>query len=203
MAEVINIQEWVQKVKEDPKNAAPPIAIFFGLLFAAYKFLYAPQQVLLAKQIKANTAIERQIEDLKDKVANKEELAIEVLDLRKSRAEAESVCYKKMEAPLFLQELRRIGKTVGIDIKSINPLPPVPKVFAESFHYEEYPVKIAFSGSFQQLGMFLRALEMSPKLISITLPPILPDASGTIKVELNPTTILIPEVQPTPAAAAQ
>ncbi|MBF0499879.1 MAG: type 4a pilus biogenesis protein PilO [Candidatus Riflebacteria bacterium] len=202
MAEEFNIQEWIQKAKEDPKNnVAPLIGIIFALLFGAYKLLYAPQATILSKQTKANKAISEQINGLQNAVANKDDTMTEVADLLKARSQVEAMCYKKSEAPLFLQEIRRLGKLVGIDIKSINPQPPIPKVFAETFTYEEYPVKINFSGSFQQLGLFLRVLEASPKLISIDLPTLLPDASGTIKLELTPTTILLPE--PVATATAQ
>lgn len=200
MADEFSLEDWLKKAKSDPQQAAPPIVVIVVLMFLSWKFFYSPQVVLLTKELKKNKGVEDQIKGLENAVANIEDIKIEVADLKKVREEAESVCYKKLDAPQFLQDLRKIGKSVGVDIKSLAPQPTVPKVFAESFHYEEYPVKISFLGDFRQLGMFLRALERSPKLIGVDLPNLAPDASGQLKLDLVPTAILLPEEQPKPAA---
>ncbi|MBP7635756.1 type 4a pilus biogenesis protein PilO [Candidatus Ozemobacteraceae bacterium] len=194
MAEEIKLYEWVLKAKEDPKLAAQPVVILLALMFLCWKFLYAPQQVILEKERKRTKGVQDQIRELESAVANIEEIKIEVNDLKNDRLEAEELCYGKMRAPEFLQDLRRIAKQAGLELKSINPQPPVSKNF-ETITFEEYPVKISFSGDIKQLGIFLRLLETHKKVISISLPALVPDASGSFKFDISPTAVMLLEQQ--------
>jgi len=195
MADEFNIQEWIQKAKEDPKIAAQPVVVLLAIVFLGWKFLYSPKKVELEKELKKNKEVVAKIKDLDNAVSNSEEIKLQVAELKKARSEVEKICYQKAEAPMFLQSIRKLGKSAGIDIKSINPLPPITKTY-ETLTYEEYPVKISFSGNFRQLGIFLRTIETFDKLISVELPPLVPDASGSFKFDLTPTAVLLPEVQP-------
>lgn len=199
MAEEVRLYEWCLKAKDDPKLAAQPIVILVAIIVLCWKFLYSPQKIVLEKEKKKNKAIQDQIRELESAVANIDEIKIEVNDLKKDRLEAEELCYSKPKAPQFLQDLRRLAKESGLDLKSINPQPPVPKNF-ETISFDEYPVKISFVGDFKQLGTFLRIIEKHKKIISISLPALLPDASGTFKFDITPTAVLLHET--TPAAAA-
>ncbi|HOT26800.1 MAG TPA: type 4a pilus biogenesis protein PilO [Candidatus Ozemobacteraceae bacterium] len=201
MAEDIKLYEWCLRAKDDPKLAAQPIVILLAVIFLCWKFLYSPQKLLLEKERKKSKSIQDQIRELESAVANIEEIKIEVNDLKKDRLEAEELCYGKMRAPEFLQDLRRIAKQAGLELKSINPQPPVTRSF-ETITFEEYPVKISFNGDLKQLGIFLRILESHKKIISISLPPLVPDASGTFKFDISPTAVMLPEQQKAPAAAA-
>ena len=195
-----NFQEWLEKAKQDPKVAAQPVVVIIALIILAYKFLYLPQKVVLAKELKKNKGVQDQIRGLESAVANIEEVKMEVNDLKKSWSEVETRCYKKEEAPLFLQDLRELGKQADVNFKSITPFPAIPKTF-ETLSYELYPVKVMFLGNFKQLGLLLRAFEKHPKVIAIDLPTLEPDASGTFKFDLTPTTVLLnqpPQAAPPP-----
>ncbi|HEY9072094.1 MAG TPA: type 4a pilus biogenesis protein PilO [Candidatus Ozemobacteraceae bacterium] len=201
MAEEFKLQEWIAKAKEDPKLAAQPVVILAAIVFLGWKFLYSPQQLIYEKEMKKNKGVQNEIKGLESAVANIEEIKIEVNDLKQSRLAAEELCYKKMEAPQFLQDLRKLAKQAGLDLKSINPQPPVARSF-ETVSFEEYPVKISFTGDFVQLGTFLRILEKHKKIISISLPQLTPDASGTFKFDLVPTTVLLLEQKAPPPTDA-
>lgn len=197
MAEEIKLYEWCLKAKEDPKIAAQPVVILIALLLLSWKFLYSPQKVILEKERKKMKGLESQIKELESAVENIEDIKIEVNDLKRNRLVAEELCYSKSKAPQFLQDLRNLSKKAGLDIKSINPQPSVPRTF-ETITFEEYPVKISFTGDFKQLGTFLRIIESHNKIISISLPSLIPDASGTFKFDITPTAILLePKAMPT------
>jgi len=202
MAEQPSLMEWLGKAKEDPKLAASPVVVIVALIFFGWKFFYAPQKIALAKELKSNKGVEKQIQALEQAVANKEQIQLEVNDFRKAMEKAEKICYKKSESPVFLQSLKKLGKQAQLDIKNINPQAPVEKTF-ETLKYEEYPVKINFQGTISQLGIFLRTLEIQEKLIVLALPQLTPDASGTFKFDLLPTVFLLPdhreEAAPLPA----
>ena len=203
MAE-INLMEWFEKAKADPKVAAQPVIAIVAILALGWKFGYAPVTVDMAKELKKNKGVQDQIKGLESAVANIEDIKITVAEMKKKWAEVESLCYKKNEAHKFLQDIRQIGRDVGLDIKNIAPQPTVPKTF-ESLMYEEYPIKIAFTGSFAQFGIFLRKLEKHPKITFMDFPPLVPDASGVLKLDLLPTTILISDqvVAPPPPPAGE
>ncbi len=196
--EEFSLTEWLAKAKQEPKMAAQPVVVLLAIVFFGWKFFYSPKKVLLEKERKKQKDVQGQMRELETAVENKEELKLEVEELKKKQAELEKICYKKNEAPIFLQDLRKLAKEAGLDIKSINPMPMIPKTF-ESLVYEEYPVRIAFSGDLAQLGIFLRTMENHPRLIFLDLPPLVPDASGAFKFDLNPTAFVVPEEQPHPA----
>ena len=187
------IKDFIAKAKEDQKLAAAPVVILLAIIFIGYKFAYSPQKTLLTKQQKENKGVQDQINSLKAACDNLEGLKIEVAELKKGTELVARQCYRKYEAPVFLQNIREVAKQNGLSIRSINPLPTVPKKFAEILEYEEYPVRIAFEGDFIQLGKFLRAMERYPRLIYLKLPPLKPNASGSFRMDLEPSTILIPE----------
>jgi Tfp pilus assembly protein PilO len=192
MADGFNFNEWLAKAKEDPKVAAQPLIVIIGIIVAGWKFLYSPQQIILQKELKKNKGVEAQIKGLESAVANIEEIKIEVNDLRKSWSEVETLCYKKNEASMFIQDLRNIGRQANINLRSISPQPAIQKTF-ETLNYEIYPVRISFAGEYKQLGLFLRCLEKHPKIIFLDLPNLETDASGTFRFDLIPKTILLAE----------
>lgn len=194
-----NFQEWLKKAKEDPKQAAPPFVIVFALIFFAYKFVYLPKTLTLRKELAKNKGVQDQIRDLESAVANIEDLKTEVGDLRKSWTAIEDGCYKKSESPIFLQDLRKLGKLADLNFKSITPQPLVPKTY-ETLNYWLFPVKIGFTGTFKQLGIFSRILAKHAKLVFLDLPTLVPDASGAFKLDLFPTAILIEERAPPPSS---
>lgn len=190
MAEEVSISEWLQKAKADPKLAAQPLMIILALAFMEYRFLYSPQVKNLEKENKKNAGVIRQMDDLKKATEDIDNIRLEVNELKLKKSLAEKYCYKQSEVPLFFQDLRKWGREAGIDLKSLQPSPPVAKTF-ETLAYEEMSVKIPFSGDLKQLGIFLRTLEKSDKIIKVDLPPLKPDASGTFKFDLNPTILVL------------
>lgn len=186
------IRTFIQEAKEDPKKAAPVGVVVLGVLFAIYKFGYAPQSVLLAKQLKKNKEIQGNIGKLKNAADNLDTLVVEVAEIRKKTEEIGRICFRSMEAPLFLQMIRDTAKSVGLTIRQISPQPPVSKTF-EGQEYQEYAVRVSFEGDLVRLGRFLRALERQQRIVTVELPPLKPDASGTFRFDLQPTTVLVPE----------
>jgi len=191
--------EWLEKAKADPKVAAQPLIAIVAVAALGWKFGYAPVQTEIAKELKKNKGVQDQIKGLETAVANIEDIKIGVAEMRKKWDEVQALCYNKNEAHKFLQDLRQIGRDVGLDIKNITPQPTIQKTF-DTLIYEEYPIKIAFSGSLAQLGIFLRKLEKHPRITFLELPPIIPDASGVLRLDLLPSTILLSDqrVEPPP-----
>jgi Tfp pilus assembly protein PilO len=202
MAEGFNFNEWLAKAKEDPKVAAQPVVILVALILLAFRFGYSPQKVLLAKELKKHKGILRDIAGYKSAVENIEEIKLEVTDLQKNWAIVEEKCYPKQNAPLFIQDIRNIARQADLNFRSITPLPPQVKKF-ETLEYEIYSVKVSFQGDLKQLGKLLRLMEKHKKLIYVELPNLQPDASGTFRFDLIPTTILIEAKRPVTAATGE
>lgn len=187
----INISEWLAKVKKEPKEGAPPIVIVLAGYFLMYRFLYSPKAVELQRELRKNSGIESQIKELESAVDEIDFIRLEVNELQQKRAAIDKYCYKKSQIPEFLRQLRQWGQTVGVEFRSLHPESPVGKTF-ETITYEELSVRVNFNRDFRQLGMFLRLLEKSEKVIKIEVPEIAPNASGTLSFELRPTIVLLP-----------
>lgn len=182
--------EWLVKAKADPKVAAQPVIIVVALIVLAFRFVYFPQKKLLEKDLKKHKGVLREIQNLENAVENVEDIQIEVTDLKKKWSIVEERCYLKTEAPKFIQDIRNIGKEAGLNFRSISPLPVEKKTYG-TLNYELYKVRIAFEGKLGELGKFLRLVETNKKIIFLELPPLDPDASGTFRFNLVPTTLLL------------
>lgn len=184
------LSQWLQQARSDPKMAVQPLIIVLALAFLGYKFLIAPQKVILAKELKKNKGVQDQIAALTKAAGNLEKVREEVEKLRKVREHTQALCYSAADRAAFLRDVRAWGGQAGLQFKSLQPIPPVSRNY-EKVAYEEVGVKVGFHGDFAQLGTFLRILEMQEKVIFLKLPPLTPDASGTFRFDLQPTAFFL------------
>ncbi len=192
MAEEFSITDWLKKAKEDPKLAAQPLVIVAALAFGGYKGLYAPKVVELAKEDKKTKAIEAQIRDVQAAVDDRENILLDIEDKKGKLSKAIKFCYRKSEMTSFLRRVRELAAQAGIPIKSVKPL-PLSAVSIGNVEAERCTVTFGFSGNLVQLATFLRLIEKEEKITFLNMPNLAPNASGTFEVELNPTTILVPD----------
>jgi Tfp pilus assembly protein PilO len=192
MAEEINITEWLKKAKEDPKVAAQPFMIIAGVAFAGYKALYSPKVVELTKELKKNQRLESDIKNVESAIENIEDIKLDIEERKSKFGQAQKICYRKSEMTVFLRRVRELAQQAGITVKSVNPQAIVPHQIG-NITVEKFPVSIYFTGDLVQLGIFLRLIEKEEKLTFLSLPPMIPNASGTFEFDLSPTTILIPD----------
>lgn len=192
MAEEVNITQWLAKAKEDPKVAAQPVVIVLALFFGGYKALYAPKVVELMKQEKKTKAVEGQIKALESAVENLEDIKLDIEEKKAAFKKSTELCYRKSEITRFLRRVRELAQLAGIPVKSVNPQTISPQNLGE-ITVEKLPVSIFFTGDLVTLGTFLRLVEKEEKITFLTLPSLMPNASGVFELELVPTTILIPD----------
>lgn len=192
MAEEFSITKWLAKAKEDPKVAAQPVLIVVGIFFGGYKALYAPKTIELLKQEKKTKGIEGQIKRLESAVENLEDIKLEIEEKKSAWKKARELCYRKSEVTKFLRRIRELAQLAGIPVKSVNPQ-TITKLNLGEISVEKLPVSIFFNGDIVKLGTFMRLLEKEEKITFMSLPTLMPNASGTFDLELLPTTILIPD----------
>lgn len=192
MAEEFSITKWLAKAKEDPKVAAQPVLIVVGIFFGGYKALYAPKVVELQKQEKKTKGVEGKIKKLESAVENLEDIKLEIEEKKSAWKKAQGLCYRKSEVTKFLRRIRELAQLAGIPVKSVNPQ-TITKLNLGEISVEKLPVSIFFNGDIVKLGTFMRLLEKEEKIAFMSLPTLMPNASGTFDLELLPTTILIPD----------
>ena len=192
MAEGFTISGWLQQSKEDPKKAAPPIVALVAIIFAAWKFGYSPKAVLIDKEMKKNKKLAGEMKSFKNAANQLEDIKLDIEDKKKKWEENQKLCYKELERTVFLRRVREIANQAGMNVKSINPLPDE-DIKISVIDAKKFSVQFNYSGDLTHLLMFMRYIELEPKISFVPIPNIAPNASGTIDTALTVSTILLPD----------
>lgn len=191
MAE-ISITNWIEKAKQEPKQAAIPVMVLATLIFFGYKLFYSPKKIELVKQEKKNKSLQADMAKVQSASANKEEIALDIENKKKQFEQSTLLCYKKNEITSFLRHMRQLATKTGITVKSINPKPLIP-IEIGAIKVEQLPVSFNFEGDLAKLGIFLRMIELEEKITFIKLPRLSANKNGIFNLNLEPTVIIVPD----------
>ncbi len=192
MAE-FSITNWLQESKEDPKKAAPILVVIVVVGFLVWKFGYSPKAAMIAKELKKNKGIERDMKNFKNAANQLEDIKLNIEEMKTKWGESQKLCYKEMERTDFLKRVRELATKSNINVKSINPLPEE-EITIGVVPAKKFSVQFNYSGDLEKLLTFMRFVELEPKITFMPIPKLAPNASGTFDIALKVTTILLPDV---------
>ena len=192
MAEGFSISNWLQQSKEDPKKAAPPIVVLLAVIFAAWKFGYSPKAVLIDKELKKNKRLAGEMKRFKSAANQLEDIKLDIENKKKKWEENQKLCYKELERTTFLRRVREIANQSGMNVKSINPLPDE-DIKISVIDAKKFSVQFSYTGDLTRLLTFMRFIELEPKISFMPIPNLMPNASGTIDIQITVSTILLPD----------
>ena len=192
MAEGFSISNWLQQSKEDPKKAAPPIVVLLAVIFAAWKFGYSPKAVLIDKELKKNKRLAGEMKSFKSAANQLEDIKLDIENKKKKWEENQKLCYKELERTTFLRRVREIANQSGMNVKSINPLPDE-DIKISVIDAKKFSVQFSYTGDLTRLLTFMRFIELEPKISFMPIPNLMPNASGTIDIQITVSTILLPD----------
>ena len=192
MAEEFKISTWLQQSKEDPKKAAPPVVVLVALIFAVWKFGYSPKAILIDKELKKNKRLAGEMKSFKSAANQLEDIKLDIEDKKKKWEENQKLCYKELERTVFLKRVREIANQAGINVKSINPLPDE-NIKISVIDAKKFSVQFAYTGDLTHLLTFMRFIELEPKITFMPIPNIMPNASGTLDIQITVSAILLPD----------
>ncbi len=136
------------------------IMITIGVAF--YFLLYADledQQQVAANQ---KTQLLSQETEVRRKVANQEELTVEVEQLREQTSRIEKALPEKAEIPKLLQQIYGQAKIVGLKIKRFEPGKEKPQQL-----YVEIPVAMELQGTYDQVADFFFNIGKMERVVNI------------------------------------
>ena len=191
MAE-INITNWLQETKEDPKKALPIVAGIAAAIFLVWKFGYQPKAALITKELKKNKGIERDMKNFKNAANQLEDIKLNIEEMKERWKTSQNLCYKEMERTDYLKRIRELATKADINVKSINPLPEE-EIRIGVVPAKKFSVQFNYSGNLEHLLTFMRLIELEPKICFMPIPSLKPNASGTFEMPLKVTTILLPD----------
>ena len=193
MAEEIKITEWLQKVKEDPKQAGAPFLAIAALGFLVHKFFYAPKALLITKEEKKSKSIINEMRNFKDAASRLEDIKIDIEDKKKNWENTQKLCYKELERTQFMRRVREIASKANINVKSVNPLQDE-SISIGALSAKKFSVTFSYNDNLAKLLTFMRLVELEPKICFMPVPDLSPTASGTFDTSLTVSTILLPDV---------
>lgn len=192
MSEEFKISDWLQKAKEDPKEAGVPLVILLGIGFVVWKFLYSPKAALIDRELKKNKRLISEMKNFKDSASKIEDIKIDIEEMKNKWEEAQKLCYKELDRTQFLRRVRELANQSNISIKSINPAPDE-NIKVGNIKAKKFSVSFFYSGNLEPLLTFMRLIELEPQICFIPIPALAPTASGTFDMNLTVSTILLPD----------
>ncbi len=185
-------KKWLEILKEDPKQLGSVLVIIFGLLFLQYRFVYLPKNKNIQRLQRTLSSNARELQHIKDSVDSKYDMQIELAESTVEAKNALEKCYKKSEATDFFRRIPALASLAGIKLRGINPQPSKP-IKLGTLDAEQLSTAIKFSGTFKELILFLRLIELEKKTTFLILPSLTTTSNNNYELELYPTTIIIPD----------
>lgn len=191
MAE-INITEWIETVKEEPKQGVQALIIVFGIMFLIYRQLYLPKANELEVEQRKLSRVEQELNRYSSAGENIEDIKLEIEDMRESWRIAQQICYKRAEMPEFMRRIRELAQKAGFQVRNVRP-GRATNINLGGITVEKFPVTVPFSGDFVTLTVFIRLLETEERIVIFSLPTLRPDNDGQFTFNMELSALVIPD----------
>jgi type IV pilus assembly protein PilO len=142
-------------------------AIIIGLLFiavlgAGYYFDTKGQLEQLASEKRKETQLRQKFETEQRKVANLEELKLQLEEMRRSFGAMLRQLPSKTEIPNLIVDISQTGLASGLEIDLFRPQDEVRKGF-----YAEKPIQLRVVGNYHQMGNFVSGVAALPRIVTL------------------------------------
>jgi len=132
-----------------------PLAIF-------YNFYYTPKKEKEKNLVQTIESLDKEI--LKYEQISKEEKELEfiVKERKKFLEECQKILPTEKEIPMLLNNIAQLAKKRGLKVLQFVPKPEIQKNY-----YNEIPIELSFTGSFNNTFAFLNDVENLERLVNL------------------------------------
>ena len=152
--------------------------LFFAVLGAGYYFHTKGQLEQLEREERKEIQLRQKFETEQRKVANLEELKLQLEEMRRSFGAMLRQLPSKTEIPNLIVDISQTGLASGLEIDLFRPQEEVRKGF-----YAEKPIQLRVVGSYHQLGNFVSGVAALPRIVTLHDISIKPMDDGRLTME--------------------
>ncbi len=140
------------------------VILIFALPVGAYYFFFLkPNLETLDGLTSTKTQIEKELQKVKNRAADKPRLEAELAQTQAEFDEKAMLLPKEKEIPQLLRDISSLGRNAGLDFLKFKPLPSVPRDF-----YDEIPVTINVRGPYHNVGFFFDRVSKLERIVSVS-----------------------------------
>ncbi len=160
-----NIEDFLDK-KYIPLESKIKIILAVGLfllpLLIFYFVIFKPNLDELDRLDKQKIALEKKLEQVRQKARNRERLQKELEETMVVFEQTSKLLPKEQEIPQLLRDISALGRNAGLDFLAFKPGADRPKDF-----YAEIPVSINLKGPYHNLGFFLDQVSKLDRIVTV------------------------------------
>ena len=132
-----------------------PLAIF-------YNFYYTPKKEKEKNLVQTIEFLDKEILKYEQIAKKEKELEFIVKERRKFLEESQKILPTEKEIPILLNNIAQLAKKRGLKVLQFVPKPEIQKNY-----YNEIPIELSFTGSFNNTFAFLNDVENLERLVNL------------------------------------
>jgi type IV pilus assembly protein PilO len=132
-----------------------PLAIF-------YNFYYTPKKEKEKNLVQTIESLDKEILKYEQITKKEKELEFIVKERRKFLEESQKILPTEKEIPILLNNIAQLAKKRGLKVLQFIPKPEIQKNY-----YNEIPIELSFTGSFNNTFAFLNDVENLERLVNL------------------------------------
>ena len=132
-----------------------PLAIF-------YNFYYTPKKEKEKNLVQTIESLDKEILKYEQISKKEKELEYIVKERRKFLEESQKILPTEKEIPILLNNIAQLAKKRGLKVLQFVPKPEIQKNY-----YNEIPIELSFTGSFNNTFAFLNDVENLERLVNL------------------------------------
>jgi type IV pilus assembly protein PilO len=132
-----------------------PLTIF-------YNFYYTPKKKKEKNLVQTIESLDKEILKYEQTSKKEKELEFIVKERRKFLEESQKILPTEKEIPILLNNIAQLAKKRGLKVLQFVPKPEIQKNY-----YNEIPIELSFTGSFNNTFAFLNDVENLERLVNL------------------------------------
>jgi type IV pilus assembly protein PilO len=132
-----------------------PLAIF-------YNFYYTPKKEKEKNLVQTIESLDKEILKYEQIAKKEKELEFIVKERRKFLEESQKILPTEKEIPMLLNNIAQLAKKRGLKVLQFVPKPEIQRNY-----YNEIPIELSFTGSFNNTFAFLNDVENLERLVNL------------------------------------
>jgi type IV pilus assembly protein PilO len=160
--------EFYKRMTEELNNKPRSTKILYLVIIIIlpltmfYNFYYTPKKEKEKNLVKTIESLDKEILKYEQTSKKEKELEFIVKERKKFLEESQKILPTEKEIPILLNNIAQLAKKRGLKVLQFVPKPEIQKNY-----YNEIPIELSFTGSFNNTFAFLNDVENLERLVNL------------------------------------
>jgi type IV pilus assembly protein PilO len=161
----MNLPALLDRIARLPRTqrVLAAVAVYILMIVGWWFLLYSPSRSEIAELEQQSTELQEQKKTVEKRAFDRSRFEAELSQLMAELQQALQELPNEREIPDLLKGISNLGKQVGLEVKSFQPLPEKDLLDGTA----EVPVALSVEGSFHEVAMFFDRLSKMNRIVSV------------------------------------